>query len=460
MRNLVIVVILVAAAGCAGPQRHRDDVVRRVEGRAGPLAATGDARRLGPTMSVDDVVAVALANNQSLRAQLHSVDASFGQWVAAGAVANPEVELEAQFPVSDADEPTRIEGVVLQELNSIFARGASRAAANFELEQNKVRSTEAILALSARAREAAWEYLATRELLELRRTTREAADASWEVSTRLRAAGNVSRLEVAQRRAAREQARLDLRAVELAAVSAREQLNRIMGLYGADAADWELDAELPDVPAEDPLPLDDLESIAIGASLGLEAQRLGLEALGARGRIVAHRAWPHIAVGVFAEAESDTGLAAVGPALEISLPLWGQGRGALIAAEASLLEEQARYAGEAVDLRADVRMARERLAEAGERARFLRDVLVPLREEITRHTLERYNAMHEGVFALLNAKRAELDARAQWIEAVGDYWVARTRVELILRGGGPRAADARTTRVDTAPGPQIPREEH
>lgn len=446
--HLCVAVIAALSSACATAAPHQADVERRVSGRAGPQAFAGNAERLGAEMSVDDAVAVALANNQALQARFREVDAAFGGIVDARAIENPELELETKIPVGDAEGSTAIEGALLQELNTFLIRGPGSRAAKMELEQAKVRATSAVLELGARAREAVWQYIAARELAELRETVVKATDASYEVAVRLFEAGNLSRLEVAQRKAAREQARLDLRRAELALDSAREELNRVMGLYGEQAASWEITAELPEVPAAEELPLGELESIAVGSSLALEGDRFGLDAAATRGRAAAWGAWPGLAVGVFAEYEFEEGFTAVGPAIALTLPIWSFGRGRILAARGNLEAAQAQYAQAAIDLRSNVREAREMLAEAADRARFLRDVLLPLRREITEQTLLRYNAMHAGVFELLLAKQAEIEALTQWVEATRDYWVARTRVDLIVQGGpafrdsGPQAGRA------------------
>ena len=53
---------------------------------------------------------------------------------------------------------------------------------------------------------------------------------------------------------AAEEAKLQLRAAEIAARESREQLNTLMGLWGQETA-WHIDRRLPDLP-EEPLPFD------------------------------------------------------------------------------------------------------------------------------------------------------------------------------------------------------------
>ena len=45
-----------------------------------------------------------------------------------------------------------------------------------------------------------------------------------------------------------------------------------------------------------------------------------------------------------------------------------------------------------------------------------------------------YNAMQVSAFQLLEAKKSQINAGADYIEALRDYWVARSRLEQILSG--------------------------
>ena len=55
--------------------------------------------------------------------------------------------------------------------------------------------------------------------------------------------------------------------------------------------------------------------------------------------------------------------------------------------------------------------------------------VVPLRENVVRFSQEQYDAMLLGVYQLLQAKQAEFDAYREYIEALRDYWIARSDLE-------------------------------
>ena len=60
-----------------------------------------------------------------------------------------------------------------------------------------------------------------------------------------------------------------------------------------------------------------------------------------------------------------------------------------------------------------------------------------------------YNAMQMGIFELLQAKQAEIDAGRDYVESLRDYWTARADLEKAV--GGRLTNAAVTTRPTTQP---------
>lgn len=61
-------------------------------------------------------------------------------------------------------------------------------------------------------------------------------------------------------------------------------------------------------------------------------------------------------------------------------------------------------------------------------------VVVPLRENIVRFSQEQYDAMLLGVYQLIAAKQSEFAAYREYIEALRDYWIARSDLERAVGG--------------------------
>ena len=98
----------------------------------------------------------------------------------------------------------------------------------------------------------------------------------------------------------------------------------------------------------------------------------------------------------------------------------------------------------AIDARSEVRLAEVRLRTGRETVLHYRDVLVPLRKNVSEQALLHYNGMFISVFQLLTAKQGEVDARRGYLEALRDYWKARAELARALGGALPSAPPDRS----------------
>ena len=109
----------------------------------------------------------------------------------------------------------------------------------------------------------------------MRRDVAQATAASLAAMERLYEAGNVRKLDLDTEHLMNERAELDLATTELAVLDAREELNRMMGLWGDDTA-WRAAPRLPELPAT-AISRPDIEARAIAASIDLAILRQDIE---------------------------------------------------------------------------------------------------------------------------------------------------------------------------------------
>jgi outer membrane protein, heavy metal efflux system len=262
----------------------------------------------------------------------------------------------------------------------------------------------------------------------------QALTVSADVNERLYAAGNITDLDRARERALLEEERVALRAAEVAVRESRAALNTLMGLWGEETA-WHIERRLPDVPA-DALPLEGLERQALVQSLDVATARHRLVAGGEElGVSRAMLLIPESSLG--AGAEREDGEWKVGPTVEVPIPLLNQGQGRLGRAAAEFRRAEQEYYAVGVRVRSGARLVKARLEGAEDRARYSRDVVLPLRERIVRETQLQYNAMQVGVFDLLRAREQQIQAGIAYVDALLDYWLARTEIEQLLSGRLP-----------------------
>lgn len=395
---------------------------------------------LGKKFSADDAVQIAMLNNRDLQAIYSDLGLAQADLVQAGLFRNPILDAALLFPLSGVRPDLQLT-VVISFLDALYVPLRKRVAAA-RFEEAKLRVTGAVLDLAAQVRRAFYEHQANEQMRELRETIVQALAASWDVSRRLHEAGNVTDLDLARDRAAAETAKLALRSAEVAARQSRERLNELMGTWGEQTG-WEIDGRLPDIPAES-LPVDGVERVALSRSIDLSQARQRIIIAGQQlGYDRATALVPGTEVG--AEAEREEGWK-VGPVLSVPVPLFDQGQARVGRAVAELRRSQQEYYARAVRIRATARAVRDRMLGARDRALYYRDILLPVQERIVNEAQLQYNAMQIGIFQLLRDRERQIETGAAYVEALREYWLARTDLALMASG---RLPSANVFRVDT-----------
>jgi cobalt-zinc-cadmium efflux system outer membrane protein len=426
---------LLALSACAPHDAGFGDVRRTVADRtgrrvawdpddeAGPQAPPEVRRLLSRPLDADRAVQVALLHNHSLQASFERLGIARAELVQASLLPNPR--LHAEIPIG-----AEAEGAAVLSVVDLVLMPARRAVASDELEATKLEVAGEVLDLGFETRVAFIQWQAAALSLDSRRSELEAAGAAFEAARTLHEAGNVTDLRLASEEAAFHEARLSTSDAEGQVVTARERLNVLLGLHGPDV-EWTGESQLANPPA--PPSSDGLERRAIVRSLDLAASKSRIEA--AAGRVGIARVEglvPDVEAGV--TAHGTAGDVHVGPAVGLELPLFDQGEGEVGAAQARLRALRQEHIALAVRIRSAVRLAAEKVALLHDRAVFLGDAILPARRRVVAETLAAYDAMQAGVFELLAAKRAEIDAARRTTGALRDYWIARAELDQILAG--------------------------
>ncbi|WP_437335806.1 TolC family protein [Sorangium sp. So ce394] len=459
-RAAVIALLAAAAAGCGAPSATADIArIRALSGAELPPSATsdavdpepaGDARSPGQAprrpLTADAAVRLALLNNRELRAALKEVGVARGQLEQAGALPNPEIEVEV-MPRQEGLEHTHVELAVEIDLTSALLSPLRARAARSEHEAARFRAAGAVIELGYQVRAAFYAAQAAEQRLGIANRALDAFAAARDAARALFAAGNVPELDVATQEAGYEEARVTAAQIELELLTQRERLHRLLGLSGAATA-WTIAGPLPPAPEVVATPAR-AETQAVRASLELAELRSRLDAAAGRAGALRAEGWvPDMSISVRGErelperGEVDEHPWVLGAGLRVALPIFNRRGGAEAAQTAefdSLLE---RYHGRAVDVRSAVRDARNRLASAHARARHYERVVLPARKRVLEQTLLQYNAMQVGVFQLLSAHREQLDAELAAVEALREHWTAKAAFDALLSGRRVEAAGA------------------
>jgi cobalt-zinc-cadmium efflux system outer membrane protein len=244
--------------------------------------------------------------------------------------------------------------------------------------------------------------------------------------------GNLLEVDLATHRASVEASRIEVAEAENALLDAREQLNVALGLSGAQTM-WSIAGPLR--PAEGLTWKDDsTESEAIAKNLDLAEMAKRMEAVAKR--LGLHRTegvLPHLSGGFHGEQDGISW--ELGGHFTVALPIFDRAQGKIISAKSELGAMRERYVATAVALRANLRMAQNRVESAGKRAQHYQQALIPAREKALAETLLQYNAMHVSVFQVLDVQRRVTEAGIAYTETLLDYWKARAALDQIRVGG-------------------------
>lgn len=412
---------------------------------------------LNRKLTPDDAVQIALLNNRELQSVYSDLGVAQADLVQAGLLSNPIFDATVMFPTSGRGRPDLELTAAMNFLNIFYIPLRKRVAAA-RFEETKTRVTGAVLDFAGRVRGAFYSYEADEQMLELRQTIVQALDASFEITRRLSQAGNITDLDLARDRGQFEAAKLALRTAEVSVRQNREELNILMGLWGAQTQ-WQSAGRLPDIP-EQTLQTKDIERLALERSLDLVQTRQRVIGAGEELGLTRWTALlPDFSVGT--KGERLDGAWDVGPQLEFAIPLFDQGQARTGRAAAELRRFQQEYYALGVRIRAQARAISNRLEGSSDRVMYYRDILLPLHERIVNEAQLQYNAMQISPFQLLRAREQQIETAVAYIEALRDYWLARGDLGQLLSGrlpssgAAPGSATSAQTRMNQSEGHQF-----
>lgn len=439
-------VLLVLAACSSAPKR--DDMAKlntlaeertgsgirwRTNENADSEIRKGVRQVLARELSVDDAVKVALLNNAALQAEFDKLGAAVADVWQAGLLKNPTLALSPRFSTKSGN-PTIESGIDLNLLD-FFMRSARKRIAEAEALEAQHHAAQAIQNLAFETRTAYFGLQTALHKFAVEKLNYETADDSVTMHRRLHAAGNISDLELSIEEANFSEIRVALQKAESEAHLMRENLNRLLGLWGADTA-WKIQETVPAIPERDTA-IEGLEAKALTLRSDIQALRAGLDFYREQLKAAESVRWvPQLDTGVDAAFEEDA--YKIGPHLQYEIPIFDRGE-ARIEKIVNLYRMRLRELENlAVHVRADVRSARDKMIAARQRVHFYHKQVLPQRARATELMQVQYNAMLAGIFHLIAARQNELRAEKEYLDAHRDYYTARAELE--------RAAGIRLTK--------------
>ncbi|MBN9688630.1 MAG: TolC family protein [Verrucomicrobia bacterium] len=440
------VAVPVVFMGCTttDPQAAFDSVNQTVGERTGTQlrwmrdeAAAAEMEKevdelLRTNLTAHSALTIALLNNRSLQAKFEEIGVSQADLAQASRAQNPVISANWRPPMNGRGVVNSDYGLTQNLLDLLILPARKRIAAS-HLDQARGHIAQQVLDFNQEVQTAFYTFQALQQFANRLAVIVEVNEAAADVAQRQFAAGNINSLELKNQQLAFAQSRLDLAKVQAEARAEREKVNRLLGLWGRQTV-WQATDELPPLP-KDEFSLADVEAAAVTRRFDLMAARNDVVASAYAFNLKQNTRYvPGVDLGVSSERDVD-GTWVLGPALALEIPLFDQGQPELAKLAARYRQARRQFEALAVNIRSEVRAARDALLAARDIAIYSNQVLLPQNQQLLGETLLQYNAMQMGNYDLLLAKQREQQAEQATIEALRDYWIARTRLQTALGGG-------------------------
>jgi outer membrane protein TolC len=386
---------------------------------------------------------IALLNNPSLQASYAEMGIAEADLVQASRWSGPKLSF-ARLRHGSSGETDYERSIFLDVLGLITIPLSVRAERK-RFEAAQARAASEALRLALDTRKAWFAAVAAGETARYMEQAKEAAEASAELARRMTAVGNWSKLNHAREQAFYADTTAQLARARHASTSAREQLTRLMGLWGEDIR-FQLPQRLPDLPGT-VREASDLEAQALAQRLDVQSVRRETESL-AKSLDLAKvsRFVSLLEIGALSEKEADESRHR-GWGLELRIPIFDFGGARTARAEHLYMQSVNRTLDTAVRARSEVRETYSAYRTSLGLAKHYRDEIVPLRKRISEEVLLRYNGMLMSVFELLADSREQVLAVTGYIEAARDFWLAESDLQMALTGRSPEGMQPMRSRT-------------
>lgn len=388
---------------------------------------------LSKSLTADTAVQIALMNNKGLQASLAELGIAEADLVRAGRMGNPSFSFSRL-----RGEITEIERSIMFDLVGLLTIPLRSNIEQGRFEQAKLQAAIAAVRVAADTRRAYFNAVAAQQTVQYMEQVKTAAEAGSELAARMAKVGNWSKLDQSREQVFYADAMTQLARATHNAKASREQLARMLGLWGNKTA-FKLPERLPDLP-KIPKETTDIEQQAMQQRLDVQMAKRNSEATASALGLSRATGFINVLHAGYANMSETGEPRANGYEIELELPIFDWGRSRTAKAEAIYMQSIHRTAETAIRARSEVLEAYSAYRTAYDVAKHYRDEIVPLRKKISDELLLRYNGMLVGVFELLADSRAQVGSVNTAIEAQRDYWIAETDLQMAINGNGGSVA--------------------
>ncbi len=402
------------------------------------------------TLDVETAVQVALLNNKGLQAAYADLGESAATAWQSTMLVNPRVGIGLTgIGTPGLRAYKAIEGAVVTNILALATLKQNVEIADTSFRKAQLGAALKTLQLAADTRRAWINAVAALENVGQLAQAQTAADAASELASKLGEAGSLNKEGQAREQVFYAELTGQIAKARLASRLAREELTRLMGLWGTDI-DYAIPNRLPQLPKA-LAKRDMIEAEALQRRVDLQMAKLDLEATARSFKLTETTRYVtdlELRSGFETERERDdegiekqtTGRAE----LEFVIPIFDSGQARMRESELAYMRAANLLAEKAVNIRSEARSAYQAYRSNYDIARHYRNSVVPLRTKIEEESLLTYNGMLTNTFELLADSREKVNSNLLAIEAKRDFWLAEAGLAPAIYGGGAGAAGAET----------------
>lgn len=451
------------------------EVEREIAGRVAGL--------LSNSVTIDQAVQIALLNNRQLHAAFLNIGVSKADLVQSGLLTNPNLSLAFRFP--EGGGVTNITVNIAQQIVDLWQIPIRHQIADARLADSILSAADQAVRLAAAVRKQCHALLAAEQIVELTQQNRAAIERSMQVVEARYKAGEVGEFDLNLTRNNLIDVELSLMQSRGAAVLARSELAHTLGLSRWDTP-WELRDQLPigdtaGYRLDELIPFAMVERLDAQAAarradaaagellrahagvfpniaLGFELERLERRTLPGR-KLLADTARSSIAAGTLSAPSIDSRGqrrieksqiidAILGPAVDLTLPIFDQNQAQVARARYELLTTRNDFEALLDTVAREVQDALDRARRARQMADYYAATAMPAAEQNVAFTRRAYEAGEVPVLALADAQEELLTRLQGQTAARRELAMALADLELAVGGRLPAPTPPSATTDD------------
>lgn len=371
---------------------------------------------------------IAVLENPDLKAQRAKSGVADAQAFAARLLPDPTVQANYDTLLAGPDMFDAFGGQLAMDLNQLRTAKVTRQGNEATVRQVRLDLAWAEWQTAGQARLQGERILALTQQLRIAQASAAAARQLFEASSRAGLRGDISAADVDTRRQAALDAADKVRTTENDFVTARGELNKLLGLPPEMVLKL-APAPEPASPPEAPV----LIAQSMDRRLDLRALRAGYDAAEADVHKAILDQFPNLSL-TLASARDTSDNRTIGPAIGFTLPLWNRNRGGIATATATRAQLKAEYEARLFQTRADITAAVQSLVTV----RQQRAALIAQMPAIQRIAERSADAARHGDLSQTAASTAEQAARDRRLTLSQlDQQIAEQTIALELLSGGP-----------------------